>query len=116
MQEIIGEKDKTISPYIETAKDLYENYGVSTIMVAGSFSPSIAVADLVLKMSGYKAYNITIEAKELFAKYSDYQVRNIKFSQKAVKSPRIVDSDNFRILKRQKPFGISAFQKTLLFF
>ncbi len=53
-------KDKEpITPYIDRVRELYEAYGVSTILVAGSSGEYFHKADMVIQMDEYHTYDIT---------------------------------------------------------
>ena len=53
-------KDKEpITPYIDRVRELYESYGVSTILVAGSSGEYFNKADKIIQMDEYHTYDIT---------------------------------------------------------
>lgn len=103
MNKIIG-ADKTIIPYLETSKDLFEKHKVSTIMVVGSLCNSFDIADLVIKMSNYEPLDITKFSKELISNNPVFKLETRPFNSKALIQPRFIDSSNFRIHKRINPF------------
>ena len=50
MQRVIHRDMEPITPFIERMRDLYENQGISTILVAGSSGAYFQVADVVIQM------------------------------------------------------------------
>lgn len=69
MQKIISRDQEPITPFIERARDLYEQAGISTIMVAGSSGAYFYIADTILQMDAYLPYDITHEVKTFCAGY-----------------------------------------------
>jgi predicted ABC-class ATPase len=69
MQELIPSGKEPITPYIDTARALFENHGVSTILVVGGSGDYIDIADKVILMDNYKAEDATARAKDIARKY-----------------------------------------------
>ena len=63
MQRVIRRDMEPITPFIERVRELYEEYGVSTILVAGSSGAYFHVADTVIQMDRYVPRDITALAK-----------------------------------------------------
>ena len=63
MQRVIRRDMEPITPFIERVRELYESYGVSTILVAGSSGAYFHVADTVIQMDRYVPRDITALAK-----------------------------------------------------
>jgi len=101
MQALIGEKDCTIFPFLETARDLFKKRQVSSILVAGSSSAYFPVADLVLNLSSYAVEDKTEDAKTLTKNREPLEK---PFDANSIQSPRLLDTGTFRIQKRKKPF------------
>ncbi len=59
MQRIVSRDKEPITPFIERARDLYEQAGISTVLVAGSSGAYFFIADTVLQMDSYRPYDIT---------------------------------------------------------
>lgn len=69
MQKVIHRDMEPITPFIERMRDLYEKYGVSTILVAGSSGAYFEVSDTVIQMDRYIPKDITKRAKEAAEAY-----------------------------------------------
>lgn len=65
MQKLVEKNKEPITPFIDRVRYLYENLGVSTIMVAGSSGDYFDVADNVIMMDEYMPYDVTNRAKEI---------------------------------------------------
>ncbi|MBR1914374.1 MAG: ABC-ATPase domain-containing protein [Lachnospiraceae bacterium] len=68
MQRVINREHEPITPFIERMRYIYEELGVSCILVAGSSGAFFGVADTVVQMDTYKPYDITDRAKEEYEK------------------------------------------------
>ena len=63
MQRVVHRDKEPIIPFVERVRELYENFGISTIMVAGSSGSYFHIADTILQMEEYLPRNITKLAK-----------------------------------------------------
>ncbi|MEG4490969.1 ABC-ATPase domain-containing protein [Microcoleus sp. D3_18_C4] len=70
MQELIAKDKEPITPFIDKVRLLYADYGVSTILVMGGSGDYFEVADTVISMDNFQAYNVTEKAKEIAKNYS----------------------------------------------
>ena len=64
MQRVVNRNKEPITPFIERARMLFEQYGISSIIVAGSSGSYFHIADLILQMDQYVPFNITDFAKQ----------------------------------------------------
>lgn len=65
MQKLVAKEKEPITPFIEIVKPLYEQKGISTIIVVGSCGDFFDVADCVIQMDNYETKDVTKEAKNL---------------------------------------------------
>ena len=65
MQQVISREKEPITPFLERARQLYEQAGISTILVAGSSGAFFYIADHILQMDNYRPVDITEEVKVL---------------------------------------------------
>ncbi|MEG3986623.1 ABC-ATPase domain-containing protein [Microcoleus sp. S28C3] len=70
MQELIAKNKEPITPFIDKVRQLYADYGVSTILVMGGSGDYFDVADTVIAMDNFQADNVTEKAKEIANNYS----------------------------------------------
>lgn len=68
MQKVIRREKEPITPFLERVRGLYEEEGVSTILVAGSSGDFFYVADKIIQMDCYRPVDITDYVKELCKK------------------------------------------------
>jgi predicted ABC-class ATPase len=69
MQALVQKDHEPITPFIDKVKQLYEEKGVSTILVMGGAGDYFDVADCIIKMEQYKPYDVTDEAKKISQTY-----------------------------------------------
>ena len=63
-EDASGSTSQAITPFIERARMLFEQYGISSIIVAGSSGSYFHIADLILQMDQYVPFDITDFAKQ----------------------------------------------------
>lgn len=63
MQRVVHRDQEPIIPFIDRVRELYETFGISTILVAGSCGSYFHKADCVLQMNRYVPEEITERAK-----------------------------------------------------
>lgn len=64
MQRVVHRDVEPITPFVERVRELYETYGISTVLVAGSSGSYFHKADCVIQMNRYEPVEITALAKE----------------------------------------------------
>ncbi|MGN0401625.1 MAG: ABC-ATPase domain-containing protein [Acetatifactor sp.] len=64
MQRVVSREVEPIIPFIDRVRELYEEYGISTVLVAGSCGSYFHKADCVLQMNKYQPMEITAFAKK----------------------------------------------------
>ena len=64
MQKVIHPGEEPIIPFLLRMRQLYEELGISTILVAGSSGAFFEISDTVLQMREYEPIDITRKAKE----------------------------------------------------
>lgn len=69
MQKVICRQEEPITPFIERVNAMYEELGISSIIVAGSSGSFFQVADRIIQMREYVPYDITRKAKDAAADY-----------------------------------------------
>lgn len=69
MQQVIHRNMEPITPFIERMREMYEKFGTSTVLVAGSSGAYFQVADRIVQMDHYVPKDITEFAKKAALKY-----------------------------------------------
>ena len=63
MQRVISRDMEPITPFLDRIRELYDRYGISTILVAGSSGAYFHAADRVIQMDRYEPRDVTALAK-----------------------------------------------------
>jgi len=79
-----------ITPFFDRVRELYDNYSISTLIIAGGSSDYLGVADNIIAMRSYLPENMTKQAKKL----------NLPEAKKPIKpfeinDLRLIDNQNF---------------------
>lgn len=64
MQRVIHRDMEPITPFIDRIRELYDSYGISTVIVAGSSGAYFHIADTIVQMDKYVPKEITAFAKK----------------------------------------------------
>lgn len=78
MQLVVSRESEPITPYIDRIRELYDTYGISSIIVAGSSGAYFHKADLILQMRQYVPEEITAFAR---IKATDFPLSLEKISE-----------------------------------
>ena len=65
MRKLVAGEKEPITPFIDKVRQLYEQLGVSTVIVVGGSGDYFDVADRVLMMDEFHAVDVTSRAKEI---------------------------------------------------
>jgi len=65
MQALVHKEDEPITPFLDRVRELYERFGVSTVLVMGGSGDYFDVADTVIMMRNYLPHVVTEKAKEI---------------------------------------------------
>ncbi len=75
MQELVAKDREPITPFIDKVRQLYDERGVSTILVIGGSGDYFDVADYVVSMNAYVPDDVTEEARRIAGKYRSERAR-----------------------------------------
>ena len=65
MQALVHREHEPITPFLDRVRELYEERGVSTVLVMGGSGDYFDVADSVLLMRDYRAFDATADARRV---------------------------------------------------
>ena len=65
MQKLVVKEKEPITPFIDRVKELYDNFGVSTILIVGGSGDYFDVANHFIMMDEYVPKDVTEKAKEI---------------------------------------------------
>ena len=67
MQALVAKAKEPITPFIDKVRQMYRDYGVSTILVMGGSGDYFDVADSVVMMDEYRPLDVSAEARSIVA-------------------------------------------------
>ena len=71
MQKLVAKEKEPITPFIDRVKELYDNFGVSTILIIGGSGDYFDVANHVIMMDEYVPKDVTEKAKKIAKSYEN---------------------------------------------
>ncbi len=74
MQALVHKEFEPITPLIDRIQEMYEHFGVSTVLVMGGSGDYFSVADTVILLREYEPFEVTEQAKGI--------AQNVKISRK----------------------------------
>ncbi|CAH3028763.1 unnamed protein product [Porites evermanni] len=93
MQKLVATEKEPITPFISKVRSLYEDFGVSTILVIGGSGDYFQVADHVIMMDCYSARDVTNQALAIAREHADSNPQpRIPFE---MPTPRIPIAESF---------------------
>ncbi|OAG28242.1 ABC-ATPase domain-containing protein [Thermodesulfatator autotrophicus] len=78
MQMLVSKEKEPITPFIDRVRELYENFGVSSIIVVGGCGDYLDVADTVIVMDNYLPQDATIRAREIIKNYPSNRLKEVQ--------------------------------------
>lgn len=113
MQELVSRDKEPITPFIDRVREIYEKFGVSTIMVTGGVGDYFEVADCVICMVEYKPNDYTSNAKEIAKKYQGERKIEVKDEFSAI-SQRVILKESFNFHKKGKKVKVKGMDKIVI--
>ncbi len=74
MQQLVNKEDEPITTFIDKVKQLYEEKGISTILVLGGVGDYFDVSDHVIRMIKYEPADVTDEAHEISRQFQEKRI------------------------------------------
>jgi predicted ABC-class ATPase len=114
MQALVHDADEPITPFIDRARQLYEELGISTAIVVGGAGDYFDVADSVIGMRRYLPADLTAGAKEVAERF-----RTERAHEGGPWSPllqRVPDPASIDAQKGRKPVSIKVQTPTRVLF
>ncbi|MGB9839542.1 ABC-ATPase domain-containing protein [Thermovenabulum sp.] len=101
MQKLVAKEKEPITPFIDRVRQLYEEMGISTILVMGGSGDYFDVADCVIKMQDYRPYNVTKEARKIaFQLKTDRKVERAEGP--ITVTPRVIMKEGLELRGKEK--------------
>lgn len=107
MQALIAKDREPITPFIDKVRQLYTDYGISTVLVMGGSGDYFDVADTVIALDEFVPQDVTTPAKAIAAQYQTdrYQEGGSHFGDL---TPRIVQPHSIDPSKGRRSVNLKA--------
>jgi predicted ABC-class ATPase len=101
MQRLVPRPAEPIIPFLDRVRELYEQFGISTLLVTGGSGDYLEVADKVIRMDAYIPQDATAAAREIAEQTSSMRIRESIGLMKlpAARHPRFPSSLKPRALR-----------------
>ncbi|RZM79008.1 ABC-ATPase domain-containing protein [Leptolyngbya iicbica] len=107
MQALIAKAQEPITPFVDKVRQLYTDYGVSTILVMGGSGDYFDVADTVIALDNYRPDDVTEQARAIAQ--SDQNIRRAEGGTTfGPIASRIVRPDSIDARKGKRPVNLKA--------
>ncbi|WP_022853447.1 ABC-ATPase domain-containing protein [Thermodesulfatator atlanticus] len=105
MQALVSKEKEPITPFLDRVREIYEIFGISSILVVGGCGDYLDVADTVIVMEEYLPKDATLEAKKIVQEFPLRRRKEAAFPF-VLPRPRSFREDSFpRVPKPPKPKG-----------
>lgn len=107
MQELVKKVHEPITPFIDKVRQLYQDQGVSTLLVMGGTGDYFEAADTVIWMNNYRPFCVTQEARAIAEKFPVHRLPEGGENFGEI-SPRQPKTDSFNPSMGHKEVRIEA--------
>ena len=112
MQELIAPEQEPITPFVDKIRQLFEELGVSTVLVLGGSGDYFDVADEVVAMEEYRPRRVTEQARAVAARIRTERRSEggREFGRRTVRAPRpeSLDPRKGKHEAKTKSYGVSG--------
>lgn len=107
MQKLIAKEKEPITPLVDKIKALYEDYGVSTILVMGGSGDYFEVANTVIAMDSFQPLDVTDKAKQIALDFPQFREGgdSIKFGKI---TPRFINPESISAKRGKRDVKIQV--------
>ena len=113
MQALLAKDKEPITPFVDKVRQLYNDYGISTILVMGGSGDYFSVADTVIAMEDYQPKLVT-EAAKVIAQTGPSQRQREGGEQFGEITPRAILPGSLPTPKRDRGLKIKAQKDKLM--
>jgi len=107
MQALVHKDCEPITPFLDRVRELYTNFGVSTVLVMGGCGDYFEVADTVIMMRNFIPQDVTADARRIAAELDSKRRPEPTCPIGEIK-PRIPLSDSFDPSRGRRDVKIDA--------
>jgi predicted ABC-class ATPase len=113
MQRLVERDFEPITPFVDRVREIYEIFGISTVLVMGGSGDYFDVADCVIMLRDYRAEDVTARAREIALEQETGRDAEEKTPLEAI-SPRRPLADSFVASRGRRAVSISTRSRELI--
>jgi len=115
MQNLVSKEHEPITPFIDRVRELYDEHGISTVLVMGGCGDYFDAADTVIMMRDYRPLNVTAEARQVAARHRTQRRHETSFAMSEGVA-RIPLAESFDASRGRREVKIEAKARDLILF
>jgi predicted ABC-class ATPase len=115
MQALVAKEHEPITPFLDRVRALYDQLGVSSVLVMGGSGDYFDVADTVIMLRDYIPYLVTEEAQHIARNYPTHRRAEVPAPLQQV-TPRMPLPESFDASRGKREVKISTRARDLLLF
>ncbi len=110
MRKLVPDSQEPITPLLYRVRELYEEEGVSSVIVTGGSGDYLSVADHVLMMDNYQPFDVTKKANSLAGDKPATDIKRVPFKKKRLRQLNL----SIKPLPRQREAKMLVREQRLL--
>ena len=110
MRKLVPDGQEPITPLLYRVRELYEEEGVSSVIVTGGSGDYLSVADQVIMMDNYQPFDVTKKANSLAGDQPATDIKRVPFKKKRLRQIKLT----LKPLPRQREAKILVREQRLL--
>jgi len=111
----VHRKHEPITPFVDRVRELYDLFGVSTVLVMGGCGDYFDVADTVIMMRNYEPTDVTDEARRIAAEQRSGRIRETREAMTTV-TPRVPLAQSFDASRGRRDVKIATKSRELILY
>jgi predicted ABC-class ATPase len=113
MQALVSRDSEPITPFVDRVRELYERFGVSSILVTGGSGDYLDVADRVIAMRDYAAAEVTGQARQVAERLPTRRAREVRAALELGRS-RVPAADSLDASRGRRPVRLDVPERDLV--
>ena len=115
MQALVAREHEPITPFIDRVRELHETLGISSLLVVGGSGDYFDVADRVIAMRDYTAFEVSAEAQQVAAEIGTQRVREVREAL-LPGAPRVPDASSLDASRGRRSVRLDVPERDLVLY
>jgi predicted ABC-class ATPase len=110
MQQLVSRDHEPITPFLDRVRELYDDLGVSTVLVMGGCGDYFEVADHIITMRDYRPLETTDEARAIARQHPSERIVETTSPMGPIRS-RVPDASSFDASRGRRSLKIDVLER-----